>query len=50
MLRGWLVVVVVVRRKSFEHVSRWLADSRTYCNNPHLVVALVGSKADLEQQ
>jgi GTPase SAR1 family protein len=36
------------RRESFSNLSRWLADARALAS-PQLVVVLVGSKSDLEE-
>ena len=36
------------RRESFSNLSKWLADARALAS-PHLVVVLVGSKSDREE-
>ena len=46
---GSLLVYDVARRETFEHVGRWLEEARAN-GNPHMVVALIGNKADLERR
>jgi Ras-related protein Rab-2A len=46
---GALLVYDVARRETFEHVGRWLEEAKAN-GNPHMVVALIGNKADLERR
>jgi len=45
---GALLVYDITKRESFSNLSRWLADARALAN-PQLVVVLVGSKSDREE-
>jgi Ras-related protein Rab-2A len=46
---GALLVYDVARRETFEHVGRWLEEAKAN-GNPHMAVALIGNKADLERR
>jgi Ras-related protein Rab-2A len=46
---GALLVYDISRRETFEHVGRWLEEARQN-GNPHMVVMLVGNKADHEKR
>jgi GTPase SAR1 family protein len=46
--KGILVNSYLIRRESFSNLSRWLADARALAS-PQLVVVLVGSKSDREE-
>ena len=47
-MRNSLRTYIFFRRESFSNLSRWLADARALAS-PQLVVVLVGSKSDLEE-
>jgi Ras-related protein Rab-14 len=44
---GALMVYDITRRSTFNHLSRWLTDTRSL-TNPSTVIFLIGNKADLE--
>jgi Ras-related protein Rab-2A len=43
---GALLVYDIARRDTFNHLSRWLDEARQNAN-PHMVIMLIGNKADL---
>jgi Ras-related protein Rab-2A len=45
---GALLVYDIARRDTFNHLSRWLDEARQNAN-PHMVIMLIGNKADLDQ-
>jgi hypothetical protein len=47
---GCLIVFDLTRRGTFENVSKWAEHAHTHTNNPHLVITLVGNKADCEEK
>merc|ERR1712072_305096 len=46
---GALLVYDIARRDTFNHLSRWLDEARQNAN-PHMVIMLIGNKADLADQ
>jgi Ras-related protein Rab-2A len=44
---GALLVYDISRRETFNHLSRWLDEARQNAN-PHMVIMLIGNKADLD--
>jgi len=46
---GAILVYDITSRESFTNLGRWLADARALAS-PHLVVVLVGSKSDREEE
>lgn len=39
----------ISRRETFDHVAQWLSEAKKN-SNPHVVIILVGNKADLEHK
>lgn len=46
---GALLVYDVTRRETFNHLSRWLEETR-YNANPEMTIMLIGNKIDLEDK
>lgn len=44
------LVYDVTRRKTFENLTLWLSDIREHCNNPHMIVMVIGNKLDLVKE
>ena len=46
---GALLVYDITRRDTFQHLSRWLEEAQQHAQ-PHMVILLIGNKADLEHR
>ena len=44
------IVYAINDRKSFENVGKWVNIARNQCNDPSIIVILVGNKCDLEEE
>jgi GTPase SAR1 family protein len=44
-----LLMYDISRRETFDHVAQWLSEAKKN-SNPHMVIILVGNKADLEHK
>ena len=44
---GALLVYDITRRDTFEHLTTWLEDARSYSSS-HMTIMLIGNKSDLD--